>query len=32
MRLTGIIIALSILIAVAIAECISGENKPPADF
>ena len=32
MRLTGIIIALSILIAVAIAGCISGENKPPADL
>ncbi len=32
MRIFGIIIALSILVAVAISGCLSGDDKPPADL
>ncbi len=32
MRISGIIIALSILVAVAISGCLSGDDKPPADL
>lgn len=32
MKITGIIIALSIMISVAISGCISGDEKPPADL
>ncbi len=32
MRISGIIITLSILTAVAISGCISGDEKPPADL
>ena len=32
MRISGVIITLSILTAVAISGCLSGEEKPPADL